>query len=98
MILPRQAIGVYRESSWTKSTEGISSQSHCKIGDIYGTRSTQRCTGPSWARVCVDVPEFKQGACESDGANCEECFANCKNQFTSAGGWSIRNTGSIDCH
>jgi hypothetical protein len=81
----------------SESPLGISPQISCRIDDIYGSRSSRHCTGPSWARACVNVPEFKTGSCVSEGSDCEDCFGRCKDQFTSAGGWSIRSTGSIKC-
>jgi hypothetical protein len=97
MILPRQSAGVLPGPAATESDDGVLPQISCRIGDIYGTRTKRECRGPRWARVCVNVPEFKQGACVSEGANCEDCFARCKDQFTSAGGWSIKSTGTIKC-
>lgn len=79
------------------SEDGVVPQIFCRIGDIVGTRTRRECTGPRWARVCVNVPEVKHGACHSDGADCNDCFSRCKEQFTSAGGWDIKNVGSMKC-
>lgn len=97
MKLPTFSSVVHREFLQHDQGEGILPQISCRIDDIYGTRSKRQCTGPRWARVCVNVPEFKTGSCVSQGGDCEDCFGNCKDQFTSAGGWRIKSTGSIKC-
>ena len=97
MKLPELKIAASVVQLNTDPENGVEPQIFCRIGDIVGTRTKRRCTGPRWARVCVNVPEVKHGACHSDGADCNDCFARCKSQFTSAGGWHIKNVGSMKC-
>ena len=104
MVIPRQTRGVVRLRISSTGDEGISPHAiSCRIDDIYGVRGGgchEKCSGHGILRHCwpeCTTPEFKTGSCVSQGADCEDCFARCKDQFTSAGGWSIKSTGSIKC-
>lgn len=66
--------------------DGILPQATCHIPSIHGIRWKKPC------RWCPKVPEYKQGSCSDVGADCGDCLARCRNQFTSAGGWSIKAT------
>ena len=68
----------------------------CKL-DLTGRRTRRHCEGPSWARVCVNVPEFKEGQCRENGRDCTDCFGRCRDQFTSAGGWTISSEWGRQC-
>ena len=68
----------------------------CKL-DLTGKRTSRHCHGPRWARVCVNVPEFKEGQCREHGRDCTDCFGRCRDQFTSAGGWRIASEWGRQC-
>ncbi|PRQ00598.1 hypothetical protein [Enhygromyxa salina] len=64
-------------------------QVKCSIDEIYGTRWRKTWYGGYW--------EFKYGTCVEYGTDCSDCFARCKDQFTSAGGWTIKHTKGEEC-
>jgi hypothetical protein len=66
-------------------------QVNCRIESIDGIRWRKACS------FCPNLPQYKHGDCASTGLGCEECVANCKHQFTSAGGWQIVNQSATLC-
>jgi hypothetical protein len=97
MFLPPQTSGLSYRVSICEPGRGVTPQISCRIDDIYGTRTGEHCEKVLGHKICWPVPEFKTGSCVSEGADCEDCFGRCKDQFTSAGGWAIKSTGSIKC-
>jgi hypothetical protein len=89
------------QSTWVNTTtvpdEGASlelsvePQVNCRIDSIEGIRWRKAC---DW---CPNLPQYKRGDCASTGLGCEQCVANCKEQFTSAGGWEIINQSETLC-
>jgi hypothetical protein len=97
MILPKQTRGLLRGAMSSRIDAGIVPLATCTIPVISGTRTHQQCTRVFGRKVCVNVPEFKTGSCTESGADCTDCFARCKSQFTDAGGWSIKSTSGETC-
>ena len=99
MKLPFQTSGVRRSSLASSVTivDSMQPSVSCKL-DLTGKRTSEHCTGPSWARVCVNVPEGKEGQCRENGNDCTECFGRCRDQFTSAGGWTIASEWGRECN
>jgi hypothetical protein len=76
----------------------ISSQSFAEVkcsAKYTATRTTRKCSG--WPRVCINIPEFKEGQYIAFGNDCNQCFAEGKKQATSAGGWHIKSEWSRSC-
>lgn len=99
MKMPFQHCGVQREvtpSNMETEDFSIIPSISCKL-DLTGKRTRRRCTGPPWARVCVNVPEFKEGQCRENGSDCTDCYGRCRDQFTSAGGWTIASEWGREC-
>lgn len=96
MRLPVVTAGIRRNGGVMSSTsrDGIEPQRvKCELS-LTGSR-TGRC-GPSWARF--NCPEFKEGQCIEYGEGCDDCLSKCRDQFTSAGGWSVRSEWGRQCN
>ena len=102
MRLPMIATSVDRISLVDSNTmievDGIEPQRvACKL-DLTGRRTRRECHGPSWARVCVNVPQGKEGQCREFGNNCTNCLGKCRDQFTRAGGWTVASEWGRQCN
>src|SRR5262245_8996843 len=88
-----------RETGLRAALAGVEPQAvSCKL-DLTGKRTPRKCTNrPLGGRWCVNVPEGKEGQCREHGADCTECFARCRDQFTSAGGWTIASEWGRECN
>lgn len=100
MQLPIPTLGASRQgtTSIQFDSDGIEPQRvKCKL-DLTGQRTKRVCTNRPWGgRWCVNVPEGKEGQCREHGRDCTDCYSRCRDQFTSAGGWTIRSEWGREC-
>jgi hypothetical protein len=99
MKLPLQSAGLGQtlQDLASEGGDGITPQRVRCQADYTAKRSTRHCSGPRWARVCVNVPEFKEGQWQEFGEDCGSCEAAGRNNATSAGGWTMMSEWGRQC-
>ncbi len=101
MQLPKQAPsarGAVPAAESAPDGDGIlPTQVRCQA-DYTAKRTRRQCSGPRWARVCVNVPEVKEGRYIAFGGDCGGCMATGRSDATSAGGWTIMSEWGRQCN